>query len=202
MLVAVQLPDHLVVADARVEVRHVGPEGERRPPIVDGIAVPVDVAVAARARERAVSQQVVPPGEQGFRSRGGIRRGARPAGEHLGPQLPPARRIEDEPRGPGAEVPGQLGVDVAPLVVPHRCPGRSSIEDAVGEEPRQIVPVPPRATAADREPLGGEARGLPGPPARLVARQAPQPIERDGAHIDARDEVGRPARPRLVRTDS
>jgi hypothetical protein len=47
MLMPVQLPDDLVVAESRIEVRDVGPESPRNPTVMDGIVVPIDLLAGA-----------------------------------------------------------------------------------------------------------------------------------------------------------
>ena len=52
VLVPVQLPDHLVVARRRIEIRHVGPEAARRAAARHRIEVPVGGAATRRRNRR------------------------------------------------------------------------------------------------------------------------------------------------------
>jgi hypothetical protein len=58
VLMAVQLPDHFVIAARGIEVGHVCPERARRPAAADRIELPVDAPGFAEA-ERRVAEEVV-----------------------------------------------------------------------------------------------------------------------------------------------
>src|SRR5688572_24070411 len=82
VLMAVQLPNDLVVADLGTEERHVGVEDARCPAVMDRIRMPIDPSVAGEAYV-VVAKQIVSALEQAVRPRGSVAACVGPAGEHL-----------------------------------------------------------------------------------------------------------------------
>ena len=80
VLVPVQLPDDLVVAAGRIQVRDAGPEAQRRAPVVDRVARPVDPLVRAVEAQAGIAEQVELAAEQAVGAGGGL--GAGPARRH------------------------------------------------------------------------------------------------------------------------
>ena len=61
MLVSIEFPDDLVIAQVRVEIRNARPEALRRAASVHRVDMPIDGILAATEREVAVSEQVIAP---------------------------------------------------------------------------------------------------------------------------------------------
>ena len=137
MLVAVQLPDDLVITDAGIKIRDRRPESPRRAAIVDGIEVPVDPLARAH-RHVVVAEQPPPAIQQGVSERASLRCSIR---ELLADRLRDvlaSTRIERKPSGSLTEMPSQ------------RFPGRAPVprtecrirRDDGGEGAREARPQP------------------------------------------------------------
>ena len=74
VLMAIELPDDLVIANLGIEVGHSGPEGSRGSAPVHGVEVPVGRATAGE-REVAVPEQVVAASHEPFTTADGFIQG-------------------------------------------------------------------------------------------------------------------------------
>ena len=80
MLVPVQLPDDLVIADRRVQERHLRPVPHRRPAIVHRIADPVDAPAVVGESKRRIAEDVEAARERALCTTTGVGGGGREGG--------------------------------------------------------------------------------------------------------------------------
>ena len=206
----VQLPDDLVIAAGRIEIRHLAPEEPRRDPVVDGIAVPVDPGgVAARGREPqvAVAEQV----EAAVGDRVGAPHGL---GGGVGKTIADraAHRARASPASPASaagagEVAGEGAVGVVDPAGRQVGDGGADLGGATGRarRPDPRAATPPAGPGAPAAPLRGGPcrpgdRGSP-PPAsrRRVGAGGPRASRRFGGGDGGQR---RPDQPRVGRRPS
>src|SRR5688572_20950854 len=98
VLVTVDLPDDLVVADCGIQIGDVSVENGRRPAVVHGIEMPVDSAILARESQPPVTEYVAMSREDPIGPRARIGFPGRPPRRDKKAQLGQRCRIEDEAR--------------------------------------------------------------------------------------------------------
>ena len=85
VLMAIQLPDDLVVANLRIQKRHVAIEDTRCGAAVNWIEMPVHMAIRG-VREVAIAEEIAGSVEDPVRACGCVTRGVGPARENLVPE--------------------------------------------------------------------------------------------------------------------
>src|SRR5688500_2056675 len=75
VMMSIQIPDDLVIADRGIEVGHISPEDDGRAPVVHGIEMPVNLASARSERQSSIAEYVVLPREDAVGALDRIRRG-------------------------------------------------------------------------------------------------------------------------------
>lgn len=153
VLMTIQFPYDLVIADPRVETGNAGPELSRRVPPMDRIRVPVDLTIACMAYDITVSQKVVPPLDWARRVRHGLIGSRRERLQDGKGNAVPRGRIEDEPTLARQKVRAKCE-----LRLPPRMPLQSRPDTLKGirieDEPRlQPVEQPSRSRRRETDGL-------------------------------------------------
>ena len=168
---AVQLPDDLVIAAGRIEIRHLAPEQRRRDAVVDRIAMPVDrgrrraddsgavegASAGAsggdgRESQIAIAEQVQAPVRDGVGAPDGIGRGVGKAGADRPRDRLAHRRLDRPAARPRREMAGEGGVRVIDASGRQVRDRAGQLRGPRHDRCRQVVAPPRRRACPVRQP--------------------------------------------------